>query len=151
MSEHRYEDKNLAPHEHVYTDEGDHEHDPEYTHAENLSHEHGHTHVDHGNEHGHRQNHGHEHGHHHDPKQRQAVIHRIARATGHLNAVKKMVEDDRDCSEVLIQLAAVQSALNSVSRIILKDHIEHCIVDAVEENDSEAIDRLNKAIDQMIK
>jgi len=149
MSEHRYEDKNLAPHEHVYTDEGDHEHDPEYTHAENLSHEHGHTHSDHG--HAHILDHSHEHGHHHDPKQRQAVIHRIARATGHLNAVKKMVEDDRDCSEVLIQLAAVQSALNSVSRIILKDHIEHCIVDAVEENDSEAIDRLNKAIDQMIK
>lgn len=149
MSEHRYKDKNLAPHEHDHTDAGDHEHDPEYTHAENLSHEHGHTHSDHG--HAHILDHSHEHGHHHDPKQRQAVIHRIARATGHLNAVKKMVEDDRDCSEVLIQLAAVQSALNSVSRIILKDHIEHCIVDAVEENDSEAIDRLNKAIDQMIK
>ncbi len=100
-------------------------------------------------EHGH--DHSHTHAHHHDPAQRQAVVHRIARATGHLNAVKKMVEDDRDCSDVLIQLAAVQSALNSVSRIILKDHIEHCIVDAVEENDEEAIERLNKAIDRMIK
>ena len=101
--------------------------------------------------HEHTHDHTHEHTHHHDPKQRQAVINRIARAGGHLNAVRKMVEDDRDCSEILIQLAAVQSALNSVSRIILKDHIEHCIVDAVEENDSEAIERLNKAIDQMIK
>ena len=101
--------------------------------------------------HDHTHDHTHEHTHHHDPKQRQAVINRIARAGGHLNAVRKMVEDDRDCSEILIQLAAVQSPLNSVSRIILKDHIEHCIVDAVEENDSEAIERLNKAIDQMIK
>ena len=101
--------------------------------------------------HDHTHDHTHEHTHHHDPKQRQAVVNRIARAGGHLNAVRKMVEDDRDCSEILIQLAAVQSALNSVSRIILKDHIEHCIVDAVEENDSEAIERLNKAIDQMIK
>lgn len=91
------------------------------------------------------------HHHHHDPAKRQAVVHRIARASGHLNAVKKMVEDDRDCSDVLIQLAAVQSALKSVSRIILKDHIEHCIVDAVEEHDEEAIERLSKAIDQMIK
>ena len=122
----------------------------EHKHDDLHIHEHNHSHVhDHDHEHGH--DHDHSHGHHHDPKQRQAVIHRIARASGHLNAVKKMVEDDRDCSEVLIQLAAVQSALNSVSRIILKDHIEHCIVDAVEENDSEAIDRLNKAIDQMIK
>ena len=130
MSEHKYDDLHIHEHEHGHTH--DHEHD-------------------HGHEHDHEHTHDHSHGHHHDPKQRQAVIHRIARATGHLNAVKKMVEDDRDCSEVLIQLAAVQSALNSVSRIILKDHIEHCIVDAVEENDSEAIDRLNKAIDQMIK
>ena len=114
----------------------EHNHDHEHTHT----HEHEHTH-----------DHGHSHGHHHDPEKRQAVVHRIARATGHLNAVKKMVEDDRDCSDVLIQLAAVQSALNSVSRIILKDHIEHCIVDAVEENDEEAIERLNKAIDQMRK
>ena len=122
----------------------------EHKHDDLHIHEHNHSHVhDHDHEHGH--DHDHSHGHHHDPKQRQAVIHRIARASGHLNAVKKMVEDDRDCSEVLIQLAAVQSALNSVSRIILKDHIEHCIVDAVEENDSEAINRLNKAIDQMIK
>ena len=132
MSEHKHDDLHIHEHEHGHTH--DHEHD----------HSHGH-------EHDHEHTHDHCHGHHHDPKQRQAVIHRIARATGHLNAVKKMVEDDRDCSEVLIQLAAVQSALNSVSRIILKDHIEHCIVDAVEENDSEAIDRLNKAIDQMIK
>lgn len=132
MSEHKHDDLHIHEHEHGHTH--DHEHD----------HSHGH-------EHDHEHTHDHSHGHHHDPKQRQAVIHRIARATGHLNAVKKMVEDDRDCSEVLIQLAAVQSALNSVSRIILKDHIEHCIVDAVEQNDSEAIDRLNKAIDQMIK
>ena len=122
----------------------EHNHDHEHTHT----HEHEHTHT---HEHEHTHDHGHSHGHHHDPEKRQAVVHRIARATGHLNAVKKMVEDDRDCSDVLIQLAAVQSALNSVSRIILKDHIEHCIVDAVEENDEEAIERLNKAIDQMIK
>ena len=140
MSEHKHDDLHIHEHEHGHTH--DHEHD--------HSHDHEHDHS-HGHEHDHEHTHDHSHGHHHDPKQRQAVIHRIARATGHLNAVKKMVEDDRDCSEVLIQLAAVQSALNSVSRIILKDHIEHCIVDAVEENDSEAIDRLNKAIDQMIK
>ena len=109
------------------------------------SQEHTHAH-DHETDH-----HSHTHAHHHDPGQRQAVVHRIARAAGHLNAVKKMVEDDRDCSDILIQLAAVQSALNGVSKIILKDHIEHCIVDAVEENDEAAIDRLNQAIDQMIR
>ena len=66
-------------------------------------------------------------------------------------SVKKMVEDGRDCSEVLVQLAAVRAALGSVSRIILKDHIEHCIVHAVEENDMEAISELEHAIDKLLK
>lgn len=62
-----------------------------------------------------------------------------------------MVEDGRDCSEVLVQLAAVRSALNSTSRLILKDHIDHCIVDAVERNDQAALDELGHAIDQLLK
>ena len=62
-----------------------------------------------------------------------------------------MVEDGRDCSEVLTQLAAVKSAINNTGNVILKDHIEHCIVDAVKEGDNEAIEELNKAIDRFIK
>ena len=62
-----------------------------------------------------------------------------------------MVEDGRDCSEVLIQLAAVKSAINGVGKVILKDHIDHCIVDAVEQGDRKAIEDLEKAIDQFIK
>jgi len=87
----------------------------------------------------------------HNHAHTQAVINRISRASGHLVSVKKMVEDGRDCSEVLIQLAAVRAALGSVSRMILKDHIEHCIVDAVEQNDPRAIEELNQAIDQLLK
>ena len=62
-----------------------------------------------------------------------------------------MVEDGRDCSEVLIQLAAVQSALNNTGKIILKDHISHCIVDAVKSGDQEELDELYKAIDSFMK
>ena len=79
------------------------------------------------------------------------VTNRLSRAIGHLGAVKKMVEDGRDCSDVLVQLAAVRSALVAVSRIILKDHIEHCIVHAVEENDREAIAELEHALDRLLK
>ena len=68
-----------------------------------------------------------------------------------MEAVKHMVEDGRDCSEVLVQLAAVRSALSAAGRMILKDHIEHCIVDAVENDDTEAIRELNRAIDQLLK
>ena len=79
-----------------------------------------------------------------------AVVNRLAKAIGHLEAVKGMVENGRDCSEVLIQLAAVKSAISSVSRVILKDHIDHCIVDAVKENDTESIEELKNAIDKFL-
>ncbi|WP_245698246.1 metal-sensing transcriptional repressor [Sporosarcina ureilytica] len=62
-----------------------------------------------------------------------------------------MVEDGRDCSEVLIQLSAVISALNNTGKVILKDHIDHCIVEAVEVGDKAAIDDLTRAIDCFIK
>ena len=93
----------------------------------------------------------HSHGHVHSHTQTKAVVNRLARAIGHLESVKRMVEDGRDCSEVLVQLAAVRSALNNTAKIILKDHIEHCIVDAVEHGDRDAIKELEKAIDRFMK
>ena len=79
------------------------------------------------------------------------VLNRMSRAIGHLESVRRMVEDGRDCADVLVQLAAVRAALGSVSRIILKDHLEHCIVHAVESNDQQAIDELEHAIDKLIR
>ena len=92
---------------------------------------------------------GHPHTHNH--QNTKLVLNRLSRITGHLNAVKTMVESGRDCSEVLIQLAAVQSALNGVCQVILEDHIDHCIVDAVQTGDMAAIEELNKAIKTLMK
>lgn len=89
--------------------------------------------------------------HSHSHEQTRSVLRRLSRAAGHLESVKKMVEDGRDCAEVLIQLSAVRAALASVGRIILKDHIEHCIVHAVEDGDRETLEELNRAIDQLLK
>ena len=79
-----------------------------------------------------------------------SVINRLARAIGHLNAIKSMVENERDCSEILIQLSAVKSEINNVSKVVLKDHLDHCIVDAVIENNDKAIEELKTAIDKLI-
>ena len=91
------------------------------------------------------------HNHNHDHTHTREVVNRLARAIGHLQKVKQMVEDGEDCSQVLVQLAAVISALNSTGRVILKDHIAHCIVDAVESGDNEAVDSLNQAIDRFMR
>lgn len=91
------------------------------------------------------------HGHMHSHTRTKAVLNRMSRLIGHLESVKRMVEEGRDCSEVLIQLSAVDSAIKGVSRIILKDHLEHCVVDAVQHDDKLALAQLNKAIDQFLK
>ena len=106
---------------------------------------------EHSHEHEHIHDSGHTHTHTHKHTQTAAVLNRLSRAIGHLESIKKMVESGRDCTEVLIQLAAVQSALGSASRVILKDHIEHCITDAVERHDQQAIDDLNHAIDHLLR
>lgn len=119
----------------------------EHTHDDEHTHHHGHVH-DHGHAHNH--SHGH-HTHTHDPEHVKSVMNRLSRAIGHLESIKRMVESGRDCSEVLIQLSAVKAAINNTGKVILQDHIQHCLVDAVETGDMETIEELNKAIDRFIK
>ena len=106
---------------------------------------------EHTHEHEQQHTHTHTHNHTHSPAHDKAVIHRLNRAIGHLEAVRTMVEEGRDCSEVLIQLSAVKSAINNTGKVILQDHIQHCIVDAVKDGDMEALKELNKAIDRFMK
>ena len=109
-------------------DEINKEPDHEYMHAHGIAHNHPHVHEN-----------------------QKAVINRLARAIGHLEKVKRMVEEGEDCSAVLIQLAAVRSALDNAGKVILQDHIRHCIVDAVAVGDAEAIEDLCQAIDKFMK
>jgi DNA-binding FrmR family transcriptional regulator len=87
----------------------------------------------------------------HKHESTQAVINRLSRAIGHLESVKKMVEDGKDCSEVLIQIAAVKSAVNNIGKIILQDHIKHCVADAAATGDHKVLDDLSLAIEKFMK
>lgn len=106
--------------------------------------QHTHTHVD---ENGNVYTHTHT----HSPKIVKNELNRIARIIGHMKSIKIMIESGRDCSEVLIQLAAVDAAVKSLSRVILKEHMSTCIVDAIKTGDEEAIEALNDAIDKFMK
>ena len=117
-------------HEHVHKYHFHNQEEHELLHAHGIAHHHGHGHVH---------------------ENQRAVINRLARAVGHLEKVKRMVEEGADCSEVLIQLAAVRSALDNTGKVILKDHMRHCMVDAVEAGDDSAIDDLCQAIDKFMK
>jgi DNA-binding FrmR family transcriptional regulator len=89
--------------------------------------------------------------HNHKHENTKAVVNRLSRAIGHLESVKNMVENGRDCSDILIQIAAVKSAVNNIGKIILQDHINTCVVNAVETGDTKVIEDLNNAIGKYIK
>jgi DNA-binding FrmR family transcriptional regulator len=122
LPENKRSHKEEPDHKYSFSEEAEHKH----THSEEPEHKHSHQNT-------------------------KAVIDRLSRAGGHLESVKRMVSEGRDCSEVLIQLSAVIAALNNTGKIILKDHMENCIVDAVESGDKKAIENLNKAIDSFMK
>lgn len=70
------------------------------------------------------------------------VTRRINRAIGQLNGVKTMIDDNRYCGDVLTQLAAVESAVKAVSRIVLKEHLETCVVEQVQAGNTEVLDEV---------
>lgn len=139
---------------HTHADGSTHTHadGSTHTHADGTTHTHAggtaHTHAD-GSTHTHADGSTHTHPHHHENTK--TVLNRMNRAIGHMEAVRTMIEDGRDCSEVLVQIAAVRSAINNIGKIILEDHISHCLVDAVETGDEQVIRDLNDAIDKFVK
>lgn len=87
---------------------------------------------------------------HHHAHHRQ-VLNRLARIEGHVRAIKRMVSEDTPCPDVLVQIAAVRSALNGVGRVILEDHLESCMMDAVERDNYQlALRDLKTSLDKFI-
>ena len=110
-----------------------------------------HTHVD---EFGNQTTHTHEmtgeHGHYHSPEEKKKQINRLAKAIGHLQHVKSMIENDEDCADVLMQLSAVNSALKNLGKAIINEHMAHCITHAIEDGDTHAVEEFQKAVQKFI-
>ena len=73
---------------------------------------------------------------------KRSATRRINRAIGQLNGIKAMIEDDRYCGDVLIQLAAVEKAVSAISREVMQDHLRTCVVERVQAGDVEAVDEV---------
>ncbi|HSV85707.1 MAG TPA: metal-sensing transcriptional repressor [Levilinea sp.] len=87
----------------------------------------------------------------HSHPQRESGLKRLARSEGHVRAVKRMVEEDTPCPDVLVQIAAIRSALNGAGRLMLEDHMQGCMVKAAQDGKFEdALRDLKKSLDQFI-
>jgi len=88
------------------------------------------------------------HSHH---KRTKAVINRLSRIEGHVRAIKRMIEEDNPCPDVLIQLAAVKSAIQKTSQVVLEDHMESCLSLAAEKGEKDQEwDSLKEALHKYI-
>lgn len=87
----------------------------------------------------------------HDQESLRQITNRLSRIEGHVRGIKTMVNEHRPCPEVLNQIAAVKGAISSVAKIILEDHLEECLVRAVDQGNLEAeIKELKEALNRFI-
>lgn len=101
--------------------------------------------------HSHDAAHTHSHSHSHSEESIRKVVNRLSRIEGHIRGIKTMVQSDRSCPDVLVQVAAVRGALDRVARLILDEHLSQCVARAAQEGNIEAeIEELKTALDRFL-
>ena len=84
-------------------------------------------------------------------QENKAVIDRISRVCGHLASIKKMIEENRECKEILTHIVACKSAVNNIGKIYLNDHINHCVKNAINNGDEAILEDLSDIINKFVK
>lgn len=79
------------------------------------------------------------------------LINRLNRVEGQIRGIKKMIDNKVYCDDILIQISAVQSAMNSISKLLFENHVKSCISNKFKENEEEALSELFKSVNRMIK
>ncbi|MBP3041533.1 metal-sensitive transcriptional regulator [Bacillaceae bacterium Marseille-Q3522] len=88
---------------------------------------------------------------HHSEKVKQNLVSRLNRIEGQVRGLKRLIECDTYCDDVITQISATQSALNSVAKILLEGHMKNCVVDRIQEGDMEVLDEFLVTIQKLMK
>lgn len=84
-------------------------------------------------------------------KEYKDLIHRLNRIEGQIRGIRGMVEKDAYCTDILIQVAAVNAALNSFNKVLLANHIKTCVTRDIREGKEETVDELLKTLQKLMK
>lgn len=84
-------------------------------------------------------------------KEYKDLIHRLNRIEGQIRGIKGMVEKDVYCTDILIQVAAVNAALNSFNKVLLANHIKTCVTKDIREGKEETVDELVAVLQKLMK
>lgn len=85
-----------------------------------------------------------------DPQESKEILSRLKTARGHIAGVERMIEEDKTCEEILLQLLAIRSSIQKVSAVVAQRYANTCLLDAIEQGESRR-DVLNKAIETIMK
>lgn len=88
---------------------------------------------------------------HHSDKTKSALISRLNRIEGQIRGLKGLIEKDTYCDDVLNQIAAAQSALNGVGKLLLEGHMKSCIIERIQAGEHEVIDELLVTVNKLMK
>ncbi|WP_102272206.1 metal-sensitive transcriptional regulator [Cytobacillus massiliigabonensis] len=88
---------------------------------------------------------------HHPERVKKDLTNRLNRIEGQIRGIKGMVDKDVYCDDIITQLSATQSALNSVAKILLEGHLKGCVVDRLSDGDEEVLDELVVTIHKLMK
>lgn len=88
---------------------------------------------------------------HRETKEYTDLINRLSRIEGQVRGIKKMVEEERYCVDILTQVSAVQSALNAFNKVLLTSHIKSCVVRDIKNGQEEAVEELCATLQKLMK
>ncbi|MEE3955870.1 metal-sensitive transcriptional regulator [Peribacillus frigoritolerans] len=88
---------------------------------------------------------------HHSDKVKNNLVTRLNRVEGQIRGIKGLIEKDTYCDDVITQIAATQSALNSVARILLEGHLKSCVLERIQEGDTEVLDEVLVTFQKLMK
>ncbi len=86
-----------------------------------------------------------------DDKEYKDLINRLNRIEGQVRGIKKMIENDAYCPDILVQVSAINSALNSFNKVLLKNHINTCVLDNIKKGNLEVVDELTNTLQKIMK
>lgn len=84
-------------------------------------------------------------------KEHRDLLNRLSRIEGQVRGVKKMIENDAYCIDILTQVSAINAALNSFNKMLLSEHIKTCVTDDVKAGKEETVDELVKVLQKLMK
>ena len=84
-------------------------------------------------------------------EEKKAMLTRLNRIEGHIRGIRKMVENDIYCPDILIQVSAVNNALNSFNKVLLAEHVRSCVAEDIRNGNDECIDELVGVMQKLMK